>query len=401
METKSQLLQLLGVPDRISNNFEAAIFPHVFWDSVKCRIQTFPEEAFISPLPCPPLQFALVNESTPIPANVAAEFLRANPKSLESIWYKISIIAVCQNKYISGDVLQLLLDLGPIEILSSSVRKCLLPHAMRSDNIDVLRVLIINFPSVLSETSELDGEIPLHSCIDRSPEMLSLFIEEGIRQNVGGRNCVGGLYFNNSYDETLFDNLVLALSMAEVLEEGSRSMTWKRIKVCIEYANFVRTGQSIVKANTSDNLLSYSCIGYLPSHLMKEATEEFDLNVSISDILNMISLATDNGEWRRRMKLNSFDLSNMFKTMLAKLRDEHDKNKGIERSPLLEAAQRGLPWDYGLKEIMNSDLTALAKHDEQTGLSPFMVAACGSYNDLEAIFQLLSAYPAELNAGSF
>ena len=52
----SETLKLMGVyryPIDIDDN----IFPSVQWAKIEDRITKFPEEAVISPMPCPPLQF--------------------------------------------------------------------------------------------------------------------------------------------------------------------------------------------------------------------------------------------------------------------------------------------------------------------------------------------------------
>ena len=63
MSTRSETLKMMGVyscPIDYDNNHQS-VFPFVQWDKVGDRINKHPEEAVISPMPCPPLQFGKAN----------------------------------------------------------------------------------------------------------------------------------------------------------------------------------------------------------------------------------------------------------------------------------------------------------------------------------------------------
>lgn len=58
-DKSSETLKMMGVftypTSTISNGYN--LFPEVQWIEVENRINKYPEEAYISPMPCPPLQF--------------------------------------------------------------------------------------------------------------------------------------------------------------------------------------------------------------------------------------------------------------------------------------------------------------------------------------------------------
>lgn len=62
----SQTLRLMGLTESISDRDN--LFPPVKWNDVKHRINEHPEEAFISPMPCPPLQFGKKHTTVPVVA---------------------------------------------------------------------------------------------------------------------------------------------------------------------------------------------------------------------------------------------------------------------------------------------------------------------------------------------
>jgi hypothetical protein len=340
-----------------------------------------------------------VNDSSPVPAHVVQAFITKNPSSLQQLWYRISIIAVCQNKYISGEVLQLLLSEGPKDSLVPVVRKSLFKYAIQSENKQVIGVLINHFPWALSEKTEPNNEIPLHSCHDKSSELISFLLEEGIRHRVGGHFSVGGLFIEDINGESLFDKLVLAMSASDRTNSVSRLLKWERLQVCIQYAHFARVGTQFVN---SASAFPFSCVGFIPSHLLDEAIEVLNFNTRSSDVFDLIEMATSSDDWKNRFKvLNSHDLVKVFKVILTRLKNQMTEkvldSRGRHILPLHFGALRGLQWESGLKEILFSDYTALRKIDQTTGFMPLMNAACGSSSELNTIYNLLLSDPSQIN----
>ncbi len=411
----SKTLRLMGLTESISDSNN--LFPPVKWDDVKHRITEYPEEAFISPMPCPPLQFgkkhttcrchgiiffflislthlfqsltALVNNSSPVPVHVVEAFLTANPTTLQDCWYKISVIAVCQNKCIEGDVLKLLLETGPRETLIPSISKSLFPFAIKSENIEVLKVLIHFFPWVLSRKNTENDEIPLHNTVYSSPELIEFLLQQGIRHQVGGHDSVGGLFLQNGFGETLFDNLVSAVTVANPFDNQSQIMKWKRLEVCIKYANFAREGSA---PPISCKKPSFSCIGFIPSYLVDRAFAMIDFEFVCSDIFSLIEMATTPSVWKQRFGLDEKDLSKIISSLLH-ISEGHER---IENQYLHFSARKGLKWESGLKVILYFDFGSLSKIDKHTNLIPYLAAASGPSYDLDAIYELLRRDPSQV-----
>lgn len=327
-----------------------------------------------------------MNDSSPVPVHVVEAFLTANPTTLQDCWYKISVIAVCQNKSIEGDVLKLLLEKGPRETLIPSLSKSLFPFAMKSENIEVLKVLIHFFPWVLSKKNTENDEIPLHNAVYSSPDLIEFLLQEGIRHQVGGQDSVGGLFLQNSFRENLLDNLVSAITIADPFDNQSQKMKWKRLEVCIKYANSARLGSAPPKSCKKP---SFSCIGFIPSHLVDKAFAMIDFEFESSDIFNLIEMATTVSVWKQRFGLDGKDLSKIISSLLhISEGQESTKNQYLHFS-----ARKGLKWESGLKEILHFDYCSLSKIDKHTNLIPFLAAASGPSFDLDAIYELLRRDP--------
>lgn len=326
-----------------------------------------------------------------MPVHVVDTFLDVNPASLQEFWFKIAVIAVCQNSRISGNVLELLLQKGPRESLIPSVRTKLLPFAMKSENVEVVKVLIDNFPWVLSETCHPNDEIPLHGCVDTNPTLLELLLEQGIIQRIGN---VGGLFMKNKYSESLFDNLVAAISVSDQLDNNneSRWLKWRRLELCISYANSVRTGE----LRRHGSSLSFACIGFLPSHLVDEALRVLEFKYKSTDIYNLINMATTHDAvWKRRFRLDYKYVAKIIDLLLQTRKKLRSKHKYSQQYLLHYAAMRGLRWE-ALKVILQWEKESRNKLDCKTNLLPFMAAASAPSSDLDAIFNLLLSDPSQV-----
>ncbi len=336
-----------------------------------------------------------MNESSPVPVHIVESFLELNPSSLEELWFKVSVIAICQNKRISGKVLELFLNKGPKQTLKSVVRKSLINQAMLSGNKEVVNVLINNFPWVLSQQLESNNEIPIFYCLKQSPpDVLELVVETGIRHGIEG---VGGLFFENRYGETFFFNLIMTLSNDK--DRRSRQVKWKKMDICFRYID-----REIRKETTQKYYLPskspFSSICFLPSHLIDEGIEELKFDVRYEDIFFMIKIATTM-KWIRSAEFTTMNTANAIRRILAFMKADvkgihkgrNDSKLYFDENPLLYAAYRGLEWGGGLKEIMMSDIEALQRPSRTTGLLPFMTAACGSKCELDAIYCLLLSGP--------
>jgi hypothetical protein len=68
MSVKSETLKMMGVFSHVNSNISnnLNVFPPVQWNKVRHRISEHPQEAFISPMPCPPLQFGKTNTKNPM-----------------------------------------------------------------------------------------------------------------------------------------------------------------------------------------------------------------------------------------------------------------------------------------------------------------------------------------------
>jgi len=64
---------------------------------------------------------------------------------------------------------------------------------------------------------------------------------------------------------------------------------------------------------------------------------------------------------------------------------------------LCTAAEKGMKWEDGLREILDAGMPAVEETDIITSLEPFMLAAAGPNNcNLEGIFRLLQEHPAAI-----
>ncbi len=63
------------------------------------------------------------------------------------------------------------------------------------------------------------------------------------------------------------------------------------------------------------------------------------------------------------------------------------------RLPIHIAAEVGLGWNDGLKEIVEANLSSIECVDAVTGLLPFTLCAIGERNDLQSVFELLRRFP--------
>ena len=70
------------------------------------------------------------------------------------------------------------------------------------------------------------------------------------------------------------------------------------------------------------------------------------------------------------------------------------KNRHNHRYPLHTAAARSIRWSEWLQKILCANLAAIEVTDGVSGLEPFMPAAAGSNNCLEATYNLLRENPA-------
>ena len=63
------------------------------------------------------------------------------------------------------------------------------------------------------------------------------------------------------------------------------------------------------------------------------------------------------------------------------------------RLPIHIAAESGLGWDEGMKDIAQASFTSIDCIDMVSGLMPFALAAVGNGKDLQCIFELLRLSP--------
>ena len=325
---------------------------------------------------------ALANESSPVPAFVVNKFLELNPASLEEIWFKVSIIAICQNKRISGKVLDLFLKKGPKKCLEPIVRKRLISHTIASENKEVLNILINRFPHVLSQKAS--NEIPLTHCLSSSPAILDLVLKEGINNRVEG---IGGLFMENDCSETFFSRLIKSFESPNNANTIARRMNWKRLEVCLKHVYLDIEDSSLMSSR-----IPFCCVCFIPSHLIDEALQILQFDEQSSDVYHMIYIATSNDKWRERMQLGFVDFARMIERII-NLTERNNSNQRYRDHPLYYAAYRGLRWEGGLKAILNSDVNAIMVQGLTTNLFPFMAAACGSASVLDNIFRLLLRDP--------
>lgn len=334
-----------------------------------------------------------MNEAAPVPVHVVEVFLRLNPASLEELWYKVSIIAICQNKRISGNVLHLFLKLGPKQSLQSMVRKNLIYHAILSENKEVIQVLIQHFPWVLSERlAESNNEIPLHDCLNTSPPVLEAIVNAGISQDI---DEIGGIFVENDRGETFFDKLIMSFTISSENDDNdSRAAKWKRLEVCLKFIYLEIRGSG--EKNKIPSKIPFCCICFLPSRLIDEGLKVIQFDAQQSDIYYMIQLATTSN-WTKRMQLRCCDYAKMIGMIVSltthEVNKRDDRKQPIWNQPLYYGAFKGLRWDRGLEEIFLSDVDALQIPDTGTNLLPFMAAACSSICHLDTIYQLLLRNP--------
>lgn len=216
----------------------------------------------------------------------------------------------------------------------------LLHLASSCGHIEVVKCLLRTNPHSLA-FKNFDGNYPIHiSAMKGHTEVFKLLLQRGRSLNFGGEEGFGGLFVKRSCK----DNRAKLTALDSWIIQSPRE--WDRIAPSLRqtFVGFPLLQRTICS-----------------SHFLS-----------------------------RRFAIKSLILHFDCTTT----RDHEDK------LPLHVAAERGLKWTEGLKEILESNLSALKENDRQTNLPPFILAATAnnSYTqDLSSIFELLRHNPESIS----
>lgn len=270
-----------------------------------------------------------------------------------------------------------------------------------------------------------------------SVELIRLLIEEGSRQNFGER---GGLRIPQSdYGSAPLQILVKrgSLQVLKFLSESQPPMLCKEDVSSYELLHFATSHGhvDVVKFLMSldpDAVYSRDHHSALPIHLTINSTESCPKNRSIRELLfkhhiercnkrndysGLFEWIFPDGPYTREDILDYVqDIANVINKLdeslpvlclaltagasqfqilqiLYLFKDAAKVRNHNNRLPIHIAAERGIKWNFGLREIFYSNPSALSIQDDVTGLFPMMLAACESQNDLNSIFELMKNHP--------
>ena len=213
----------MGLPDEGNYHFHRRATD---WDAVRERIISHPHEASLRDVNRGdlPLKIALENKSMPIPESVLKSLLAAYPHALDDWVFNYA----CSMPHTTVEVIAVLLDTDPSLVFRTDIHRSLPIHtAAGFGNVEIARFLIKKYPDCLSVRDDAN-RLPLHNaCRWGSTLSVKLFLEEGIRYNVGGPNGAGGLFLKDIIGKTPLDRGVDRLKKLE-----SDSVALQNLTLC-------------------------------------------------------------------------------------------------------------------------------------------------------------------------
>lgn len=313
-------------------------------------------------------------------------------------------------------------------------------------NVNEVMRTVSEDPKVLSNCG---GTLALQKACDMdrnavSFELIQLLIEEGCRQNFGER---GGLRSSprSSYGSAPLQMLVKrgSLEVLKHLSESQPPLLCKEDVSTYELLHFATSHghldvvQFLIALDPS-SVYSRDHQGALPIHMTSYATTDFSRDQSIRKLLLKYHVQRynetldqkelfewiypDNDHFTKEevfiylqdiaSMINNVDISlpilssaisagasytclvqimHLFKNA-AYVRDSNN------RLPLHHAAEKGVDWYQGLKEIFHANPSALLESDTRTALSPVILAAAvEDESNLHSIFALMRRYPESIS----
>jgi len=155
--------------------------------------------------------------------------------------------------------------------------------------------------------------------------------------------------------------------------------------------------QTLILNDCPQELLDIALTLHPEQALMCDSLGQNSLDVAISHPVHKLV------EW----ETESDDAYENCKSSFIGLLLEHDRDGSLYKSsrescrspnkrPLHKAIRHGKSWEDGVSALVKVDPNAVLKRDNETGLFPFMMAACHNKTDLTTTFELLRFAPEQI-----
>lgn len=400
-------------PDEEDISYDICLdLAHASWDEVSSRITSHPSEAIEED--ClhgnSPLEIMFKTKSQrELPLDVYRKILKEECEDDKDINEGIFVHVVRKHysdEYMS-DLTNLLLD-----FVKKADGRRLVEMSIWYGNVAAAKVFIERYPDSLKMKDKLKGQLPLHVACEesnepRQAELIELLLTEGIKQNVGGKAGAGGL-FEKDYKGTS--------PLMQVIHIVNNPFTWDSmmINMCVEAA-FKSTSISGTGEKWEMDLKDGADQFHFPVlheameisspdafYRIIEIVKEYDVILSGEDrrgrtaLIKAIYLDAEERQRRTQYKRKTSTKEIIRMIIGAGTSDCAEVRDGAGRLPLHIAAEMGLQWDEGVREIAMANKDALEERHCVTGHYPFMTAAVGSDGDLDTTFELMRLKPSSL-----
>ena len=252
----------------------------------------------------------------------------------------------------SSSVIRMLIEVGGIEILT----------ATNDEGHTALQHMIANYST------------PRGRFFNR---IIHLLVEYGIEYDVAEPYSVGGLFCNSELQRGIINAKwslglgTLVKQIDDIYEEGVQNQNqhecFSKQLPLLHAVVHCNLSQQIIQdvARHSNCVYRIDSFGFIP-----------------------IELAIKEGiKWDQGLK-------DIVQTLV-----EQRQKRRRRGSKLCTAAQYGLQWTNGMKEVAQEDMNRISNVDEITGLNVFMLAAAGDDSDLTSVYELLLLQPHLANGG--
>ncbi len=356
------------------------------------------------------LPMILAIETNPIPSNILTLLLKNFfPLSFRSNIYFLILETAAKNSKTYQECYQTLIHhylqyniMTECE-LKSSLCKCL--HTCAECNSSQTAKAIIEFYPEALKYKNVMGFLPIHSVFSyqnqndsgRRSNIFNLFIEQGIKYDIGGKDGCGGIFLQK-FQQNVSVNPIHTISGTSPLElvlyylrqsckkevKDDSKDEWTCLTICYDTIKSSATKTNFQLINYIINLQSVGMESLIPEIMRKY---NIDLNAADENGMTALIIAI------KEKKLN------YIQTLLS---IQNNANKKIERCvvngkqysnclPLHIALHEGLKWNQGLKDIFEIYRDAVTMFDPVTGLYPYMVAA--NKDDFDVTYDLLRSDP--------
>mmetsp|Transcript_44457 Transcript_44457/g.135500 ORF Transcript_44457/g.135500 Transcript_44457/m.135500 type:complete len:511 (-) Transcript_44457:79-1611(-) len=389
----------------------------VDWDAVRKRIAAHPGEVSSSRTPTgqTPLCAAIDRDAPP---RVIEEILSVHPRAARELvhWHsRLTPLYLAVARGASPDVVRLILDAYPAAASRPVFNGCLPLHASRE--IKTARMLIEAYPGGVGWRNE-QGYLPLHRvsyAADSKADVVELLIEEGIKQNLGGKNGGGGVFLETAQGITPLSAVCCTITGGLEADEfrsisdvsflsRSAQIKWSKLEAIVRAASEVQlSGKSNSfwpwrnpvgvadqrerkeKFHLLHSVIELNCPLLVVSFALRtNPTQSVELDVMGRSALSLAVQSRDTCGPITCLLLDSKQGGNPGAALVL---------DGSSRLPLHHAIQSGRGYDKTVRDIIRAAPKVLEIKDGKSGVYPFMMATMGSNEDVNLTFALLRKSP--------